>query len=192
MDALPDELLLRILSMVEDGRTLLQSVPLVCKRWHALHLEPEAWAGVRFEEYPDDDDRARADAALLLARAPYMHCLSTYALGDARMFAALRRGGLVVREFRTSSVRLYEATAEDRGAILDLLYRSRHTLRVAEVELDTRRDSNPRTKALDRDGRYEYNACTRIQPPRTRARETVRKDIESLSHGVSTVGFFRT
>ncbi|XP_034253851.1 uncharacterized protein LOC117652821 isoform X2 [Thrips palmi] len=43
MDALPDELLLMVLGRVDDALTLLEEVPLVCKRWHRLSQDPRAW-----------------------------------------------------------------------------------------------------------------------------------------------------
>ncbi|XP_034246193.1 uncharacterized protein LOC117648092 [Thrips palmi] len=43
MDAFPDELLLMVLSYIDDALTLLDAVPLVCKRWHRLSRDPGAW-----------------------------------------------------------------------------------------------------------------------------------------------------
>jgi hypothetical protein len=49
MDNLPDELLLMILGHVQDPLTLLDNVPLVCRRWQKLAREPHAWAAVCVE-----------------------------------------------------------------------------------------------------------------------------------------------
>ncbi|XP_034248049.1 uncharacterized protein LOC117649402 [Thrips palmi] len=49
MDSLPNELLLEVFSRLEDGEALLDGVALVCKRWHALSRDPQAWRGVRVE-----------------------------------------------------------------------------------------------------------------------------------------------
>ncbi|XP_034246242.1 uncharacterized protein LOC117648113 isoform X2 [Thrips palmi] len=47
MDAFPDELLLEVLGRIDnDALTLLDVVPLVCKRWHRLSRDPGAWSSV--------------------------------------------------------------------------------------------------------------------------------------------------
>lgn len=46
VNALPDEIVVLIFSKVEDGATLLDNVPLVCKRWCRLARDPASWAGV--------------------------------------------------------------------------------------------------------------------------------------------------
>lgn len=86
MDELPDELLLRILGYLDDGRALLDVVPLVCKRWHRVSREREAWASVvirveletcfeillgyvdRPDEVPFDDSIAGDNRSKLLYR----------------------------------------------------------------------------------------------------------------------------
>ena len=58
MDELPDEVLVLVFSYVADGLSLLDAVPLVCKRWLQLSRDPRAWAGVRVRDslQADDDD----------------------------------------------------------------------------------------------------------------------------------------
>lgn len=36
IQSLPDELLLKIFGRIDDAKTLVDGVALVCKRWHAL------------------------------------------------------------------------------------------------------------------------------------------------------------
>ncbi|KAJ1528916.1 hypothetical protein ONE63_007285 [Megalurothrips usitatus] len=60
------------MSLVEDGMTLLDSVPLVCRRWRRLSREPAAWADVDIHVgliHPPDD------AARLLLHAPTLRQL---------------------------------------------------------------------------------------------------------------------
>ncbi|XP_034246703.1 uncharacterized protein LOC117648336 isoform X2 [Thrips palmi] len=60
MDAFPDELLLEVLGRIDDPLTLLDVVPLVCKRWHRLSRDPGAWNSATVSivgcSYFDDGD----------------------------------------------------------------------------------------------------------------------------------------
>ncbi|KAJ1519756.1 hypothetical protein ONE63_005012 [Megalurothrips usitatus] len=69
---LPPELLVHILSFVTDGRTLLDAVPLVCRRWHRLGVSRDsaAWRGARLCCTPGD-----VDAARVLLHAPALQSL---------------------------------------------------------------------------------------------------------------------
>ncbi|XP_034240185.1 uncharacterized protein LOC117644682 [Thrips palmi] len=138
LDDLPDELLMRILAQVKDPFELLTVVPLVCKRWHAVHREPETWAQVRLEEYAaEDDEDAKWELVNILQRAPYVQYLSGDLLRSPEMFAAVASSGVVVEEYRQPYHHKYEFVRPERLPILlDMLYRSRHVIRVAEVELD--------------------------------------------------------
>lgn len=103
VDALPDELLLHILSFVADARTLLYAVPLVCRRWHRLHRDPAAWSRVHLSCMVDDEEDAwvlrHAPAARTLrldghheddreGRGSVRHCVR--ALGRSRVAVGRR------------------------------------------------------------------------------------------------------
>lgn len=67
MERLPDELLVMVLSEVRDAATLLDAVPLVCRRWR--RLAPLCWDGVPVRLECRDNMTTVKDARLLL-RAP--------------------------------------------------------------------------------------------------------------------------
>ncbi|XP_034233256.1 uncharacterized protein LOC117640645 isoform X2 [Thrips palmi] len=88
MDALPDELLLEVLGRVDDGLTLLDAVPLVCRRWHRLSRDPGAWSSVtvhikgcfHYEAKGGDEDEHDGhdviqNAARILLHAPSLRCV---------------------------------------------------------------------------------------------------------------------
>lgn len=66
MEALPDEILLKILGNIECVYTLLDSVPLVCKRWHDLSSDQSAWRSAEFDVYVGDNRIFKNDARVLL------------------------------------------------------------------------------------------------------------------------------
>ncbi|KAJ1527182.1 hypothetical protein ONE63_008713 [Megalurothrips usitatus] len=102
MDELPDELVLHILSFVGDARTLLDAVPLVCKRWHRLHREPAAWAAVDLGCTVGDAQSARVLLHAPAARSLRLDAFPTYD-GDAtqQLAAALRRTAVRMRRSLT-------------------------------------------------------------------------------------------
>lgn len=63
MEDLPDEMLLRVFSL-PDGLTLLDSIPLVCKRWRRVACDPLAWSNVEV------DWSWRLDQASMVLHAP--------------------------------------------------------------------------------------------------------------------------
>ena len=76
MDELSDKLVLRIFSHVKDGTTLLQVLPLVCRRWRELSRDPGAWAAVELV-WPNTEFRLAEQPphARLLRRAPALRRL---------------------------------------------------------------------------------------------------------------------
>lgn len=71
MESLPDEVLLMVLGGITDAFTLLDAVPLVCRRWHRLSRHPEAWASASVKVQMDDEyHRVKRDDARLLLHAP--------------------------------------------------------------------------------------------------------------------------
>lgn len=141
MDELPDELLLHVLGFVDDGRTLLDSVAPVCRRWFALSRERHAWAGVRLHTLGDGgggchDDEEDAAARVLLHAPALTELALAPPVGD-RLLSALRRGSPEL--FDKLVVRGWPRRAADRTVMLDavrgMLDRSRGQLRHLDVTL---------------------------------------------------------
>ncbi|XP_034240831.1 uncharacterized protein LOC117645047 [Thrips palmi] len=134
-ECLSDDVLLHIFSFLEDGLFLLDVVPLVCKRWHRLAREPDAWRGVEVKEEDlynyDDHDMAR-----LVLHAPFLRHAIRYSFPEGSAASeALRRSGVVAREFHCCCVGMDHDFRDDRTAVLDLLYRSRHYCRRVSVSV---------------------------------------------------------
>ncbi|XP_034248240.1 uncharacterized protein LOC117649481 isoform X2 [Thrips palmi] len=116
MDSLPTELLLEVFSWLQDGETLLDGVALVCKRWHALSRDPQAWRGVRVEfgmwcwrwrgTERAKREKAAMDKARVVLHAPVLRFLgwSWNYLGQhinvpqAMALSAVRRSRAAIRE----------------------------------------------------------------------------------------------
>ncbi|XP_034246903.1 uncharacterized protein LOC117648506 [Thrips palmi] len=81
VDVLPDEILTQVFSNLSDGRTLLDTLPLVCKRWCRVARDPASWAGVRLVVKNDVADEAR-----ILRRAPAARSLEIEARWARRCF----------------------------------------------------------------------------------------------------------
>ncbi|XP_034237770.1 uncharacterized protein LOC117643161 [Thrips palmi] len=88
VDDLPDELLVLVFSKLADGATLLDVLPLVCKRWCRLACDPASWAGVRIVVGDLEGHEAR-----VLLHAPAAKTLEfglTYSISDHFRMRALR------------------------------------------------------------------------------------------------------
>jgi hypothetical protein len=130
MDGLPDELMLMILGHVDEADTLLDAVPLVCKRWLELSRDPRAWAAVSVVEC-GTLEKARA-----VLRAPHLRRLKISFLSEegyqptnhSRMRSALRRSRFTVRELLVSG-------DVHHPTLLALLWRSKKQLRELSMDL---------------------------------------------------------
>jgi hypothetical protein len=126
MDGLPDELMLMILGHVDEADTLLDAVPLVCRRWLELSRDPRAWAAVSVVEC------GTLNEARAVLRAPHLRRLEISCLsegGDSRMQSALRRSSVTVRELLQVHGNVNHPT------FLALLWRSREQLRELVIDL---------------------------------------------------------
>lgn len=138
MDKLPNELVLQVLSLVRDGPTLLDVVPLVCKRWRRLARDAAAWASAELRvrgEYATRDQLV-ADLRVLL-HAPHLRRLELRLSDvythqteeDAMKVSALRRSRATVRELRLAE------GAVVCPAITDFLWCQRDALRVLDADI---------------------------------------------------------
>ncbi|KAJ1526601.1 hypothetical protein ONE63_008187 [Megalurothrips usitatus] len=151
MDALPDELLLLVLSFVGDARTLVEAVPLVCKRWRRLQRDHRVWADVDLECNVHYDVMSASRALL---HAPTARRLTVYehhflknrlthddaadpilqrAEACRRLASALRRTRVVLTRAELASAP--GMTAEVLEAAVGLLRRQRDHLRGLDVHL---------------------------------------------------------
>lgn len=124
MEALSDELMLLVLGQVTDALTLLDSVPLVCRRWHGLSRDPRAWAGARLVVRVSLEGRVQRRQACALLHAPALRELSLLhgppIDGGVRLESCLERC--------TATLSGLDLTC-DRNDILGLLQRNRDHLR---------------------------------------------------------------
>lgn len=93
VDTISDKLLSRVFGMLSSGHTLLDVLPLVCKRWHRVARDPASWAGVRLRMASADFDNPgkRARANRILLHAPAAKSLTVTSGPGERELAALRR-----------------------------------------------------------------------------------------------------
>ncbi|KAJ1519748.1 hypothetical protein ONE63_005004 [Megalurothrips usitatus] len=153
MDALPDELLLHILGFVADAPTLLDAVPLVCRRWHRLHREPAAWARVHIK-YGGTScsslfrELLHAPAAIVLdvTAPPRAHSMSpSFA---RRLSSALRRTSVATLRSADLSGVILSANDDTYAAVVGLLRRQGDHLRRLHVRVDLRAEPSPDASLL--------------------------------------------
>ncbi|XP_034248415.1 uncharacterized protein LOC117649625 [Thrips palmi] len=151
MDSLPNELLLEVFSWLQDGETLLDGVALVCKRWHALSRDPQAWRGVRVEfgmldwHWRDaglaESEKAAMDKARIVLHAPVLRYLGwswNYRgpphinVPQGMALSAVRRSRAAIREIYMS---LVSHMANPAWAVFHgLLWRNREHLTSLRLE----------------------------------------------------------
>ncbi|XP_034243536.1 uncharacterized protein LOC117646590 isoform X2 [Thrips palmi] len=168
--ALPDELLVDVFSRVADGGALLDTLPLLCKRWRRLCRDSKAWRDVevRFEaRYEHGVPVVTSEptvAARIVLHAPSLRSLDLEG-PDRAVLLALRRSKAVVRRL---CVKTAFWKAGDDGLcpeVLDVLWRSRHCARRVQLWLDderAQRDSQGRP-ALDILGDLEHLEELRLE-----------------------------
>ncbi|XP_034232526.1 uncharacterized protein LOC117640275 [Thrips palmi] len=154
---LPDELWVRVFSFLDDAATLLDVVPLVCRRWRDLAGCPGSWANVSvirnvdWFKVPDPDLR-------VLLHAPGLRCLDLHCTGrtcgdgsnagrwleDHWLVSALRRSRAVVRqELRLSGYFWSNLPRSGRRAVAEMVGRSAPLLRRLHVTLSEEDRNEP-------------------------------------------------
>lgn len=119
IESLPTELLMRVLSFL-DVETLLRAVPLVCRAWRSVALDPAVWSGVD-AVYSEFDKAAQQAVKVAVRRAP---CLRTLDLSDNYAGTEDDAGLLLALLAGTAQVHRFEGVAErdvDKSHVLKLL-----------------------------------------------------------------------
>lgn len=162
---LPDELWVHVFSYLDSGETLLDVVPLVCRRWLDLARDPRSWAGVSVRGKVDglDPSRPRRSARVLL-HAPTLRCLNLHCTQrtvgnkerqwpeDHWLVSSLRRcRSVVLEEVRLSDCTWLNLPGSARKAVAELVRRSAPYLRRVHVTLHYR--DREQSKPVD-----EFNA----------------------------------
>lgn len=150
VDALPDELLLLVLSFVGDARTLLDAVPLVCKRWLRLHRDRRVWAEVDIDVAESEE---RVSTFRYVLHAPAASSLSmvgytchpelrvpedpkdptlSRAECSRRLTSTLKRSAMVVSHLDLSTVQVDESL---HGVLTDFLGRQGDHLRSLDLRI---------------------------------------------------------
>lgn len=142
MDSLSDEVLLLVLSHVRDAVTLLDGVPLACRRWRRLAREPAVWAGVELVVPPRASSEQLRAAARVVLHAPRLRRLDLadqYAhvdggVGRAMLVSALRRR----RRLRVHEVLVRSddsSTSQVLREAMALAWRSRDDVTMVQLDV---------------------------------------------------------
>jgi hypothetical protein len=136
MENLPDELLLKILGYVNDGLTLLDSVPLVCKHWYRLSQDPRVWSSVELN-VALDDNTIKLNDARVLQHAPAIKKLWIFTMHNhgcvVSFTLALNRCRALVYHLSLHSVDTEEQSVAT--AVFNVLRRNQSHLRVLSTSL---------------------------------------------------------
>lgn len=74
MNCLPDDVLSKVFSLLPPVM-LLDSVPLVCKRWHQLSKQPDSWRNFNLTFPSDASKKQLGELSRFAKAAPYINCL---------------------------------------------------------------------------------------------------------------------
>ncbi|KAK3929292.1 F-box protein MET30 [Frankliniella fusca] len=155
-DLLPDELWVCVFSFLDDAATLLDVVPLVCRRWCQLAGQSRSWANVSVKR---NVDRLKGPDPVLrvLLNAPGLRRLELQCTGrtldsgrvwpeDHKLVSALRRSrAVVLEELLLSGYFWLNLPKSGRRAVAEMVRRSAPFLRRVHVTLseDDRNEREP-------------------------------------------------